>query len=84
MIKSYVESSALSEETRSKLLSYLTLVSKRASGALLTNAAWIRQFVAQHPDYRHDSIVGESVAYDLCARIDAVGRGGAPEPALLG
>ena len=73
MIQNYIESAGVGEETRSKLLGYLSFVSKRASGELLTNASWIRQFVAQHPDYHHDSIVGESVAYDLCS-----------EPSLLG
>ena len=34
---------------------------KRASGELLTTAAWLRQFVQTHPLYKQDSVVSEEV-----------------------
>lgn len=34
-------------------------------GSLLTNATWMRHFVANHPAYQHDSVVSEEIAYDL-------------------
>ena len=34
-------------------------------GALPTTATWIRQFVHTHPDYKHDSVVGDKIVYDL-------------------
>ncbi len=34
-------------------------------GTLLTNAMWIRQFVNNHPLYKHDSVVNDQIQYDL-------------------
>jgi hypothetical protein len=34
-------------------------------GALMTNATWMRHFVANHPLYKHDSVVTDEIAYDL-------------------
>ena len=34
-------------------------------GALPTTATWIRQFVHTHPDYKHDSVAGDKIVYDL-------------------
>lgn len=55
--------------------SYLALVSRRASGELYTGARWIRGLIDAHPDYAHDSVIGESVAYDMTRSIDQLMRG---------
>lgn len=34
-------------------------------GKYLTNAMWMRHFVANHPAYQEDSIVNEQIQYDL-------------------
>jgi hypothetical protein len=31
----------------------------------MTNATWMRHFVANHPSYKHDSVVTDEIAYDL-------------------
>lgn len=31
----------------------------------MTNAAWMRYFVTNHPQYKHDSVVSEEITYDL-------------------
>jgi glutamate--cysteine ligase catalytic subunit len=31
----------------------------------MTNATWMRHFVANHPAYKHDSVVTDEIAYDL-------------------
>jgi len=31
----------------------------------MTNAAWMRQVVTNHPAYKHDSVVSDEIAYDL-------------------
>lgn len=49
-----------------KLNVYFDLVSGRADGSILTTATFIRNLILKHPDYKKDSIVPESVAYDLC------------------
>ena len=35
-----------------------------------TGARLIRDFVLSHPEYKHDSIVSNSIVYDLVKRID--------------
>ncbi|RKP02081.1 hypothetical protein CXG81DRAFT_11207 [Caulochytrium protostelioides] len=55
--------------TRRTLDRYLRFVSARAAGRLPTNAMWIRQQLLRHPDYRHDSVVTPTMAYDLCRAI---------------
>ena len=41
---------------RSALARYLSLISKRASGELLTPASWMREFVQTHPDYKQGEL----------------------------
>ena len=36
----------------------------------------MRQFIMSHPDYKHDSVVSESINYDLMKRIDDLAKGG--------
>lgn len=55
--------------------SYLALVSRRASGELYTAARWIRGLIDAHPDYAHDSLIGESVTYDVTRTVDQLMRG---------
>jgi len=31
----------------------------------MTNATWMRHFVANHPAYKHDSVVTDEITYDL-------------------
>lgn len=31
----------------------------------MTNATWMRYFVANHPSYKRDSVVSDEIAYDL-------------------
>jgi glutamate--cysteine ligase catalytic subunit len=44
-------------------------------GTLLTNAAWIRQFVLSHPSYKHDSVVSEEIEYDLVWKMEEIANG---------
>jgi glutamate--cysteine ligase catalytic subunit len=43
----------------------MKLISQRASGQLQTMATWMRDFITKHPDYKQDSVVSESINYDL-------------------
>ncbi|XP_071843982.1 glutamate--cysteine ligase catalytic subunit-like [Apostichopus japonicus] len=52
-------------EQRSTLNGYLKLISDRAAGRVKTTAQWIRDFVDQHPGYKHDSVITEDINYDL-------------------
>jgi glutamate--cysteine ligase catalytic subunit len=55
-----------------------------ALGALMTTATWIRQFVQNHPDYKHDSVVSQQINYDLVRAMDAISNGTDKVPELLG
>lgn len=39
----------------------------------MTTAAWLRQFVTSHPDYKKDSVVTDEIAYDLVVACQEIG-----------
>ena len=41
----------------------------------MTNAAWMRYFVANHPAYKHDSVVNDEITYDLFWTMTKISRG---------
>jgi len=43
----------------------------------------MRDFVVQHPDYNHDSVVSERVCYDLVTACADVSSGQRDEPSLI-
>jgi len=53
------------------------------SGRLKTTAQWMRDFVAEHPSYKHDSVVSEQVCYDLVSACAEVTVGMRDEPTLV-
>ena len=55
-----------------------------ALGELLTTAQWIRRFVDQHPDYKKDSVISETISYDLLNTFDRISRGEVGAPQLFG
>eukprot|EP00049_Salpingoeca_infusionum_P025962 m.22897 g.22897 ORF g.22897 m.22897 type:complete len:629 (+) comp8430_c0_seq3:84-1970(+) len=83
LIHLYLKSMHLELSTRCVINKYLSFISKKASGEVVTTATWMRDFVQAHPGYKHDSIVSDEVAYDLIQRIDEISQG-APDEALLG
>lgn len=50
----------------------------------MTGAAYFRQFVMNHPDYKHDSVVSSSITYDIVKRADQIAKGEIKAPELLG
>ncbi|KAB8078876.1 glutamate-cysteine ligase-domain-containing protein [Aspergillus leporis] len=70
LVESYLNSVNVDVETRCFLASYLDLIRKRANGTLWTGARWIREFVASHPAYKHDSAVSEEICYDLVRAVE--------------
>ena len=54
------------------------------AGTLKTTATWIREFVQNHPEYRHDSVVSQGINFDLIHAIDEIERGVRSEESLLG
>jgi len=61
-----------------KVFYFLSLFDKinlNKIGTLLTNAMWMRQFVDNHPLYKHDSIVNDQIQYDLMWLMQRVSNG---------
>ncbi|PKY08463.1 gamma-glutamylcysteine synthetase [Aspergillus campestris IBT 28561] len=70
LVESYLNSVNVDVETRCFLARYLDLIRRRANGTLWTGAKWIREFVASHPAYKHDSVVSDEICYDLVKAVD--------------
>lgn len=84
LVDAYLEHIRCAPEVRTKVHEYLDLIESRACGTTQTTAAWIRDFVARHPDYRKDSVVTPSIAYDLVEACRDIGDGSRSVPELLG
>lgn len=72
IVESYLNSMNIPVVTRCELARYLDLIRQRANGTLWTGAKWIRDFVRSHPEYKHDSVVSESITYDLIKAADKI------------
>jgi len=83
LISSYLNSVEVDADTHCTIHQYLRLIQKRADGELMTAAHWIRQFVASHPDYKHDSVVSDEVNYDLLSTMEKIQTGSLECPSLL-
>ena len=65
LVESYLDSINVDVETRCELAQYLALIRGRANGTLWTAAKWIRHFVREHEEYKMDSVVNDTMVYDL-------------------
>ena len=70
LVESYLNSVNVDVETMCALARYLDLIGKRADGTLWTGSKWIRNIVASHPEYKHDSVVSERICYDLVKAVE--------------
>lgn len=52
LINQYLASMEVDTDTHCSIQQYLKLISRRASGSLLTTASWIRKEVLSHPEYQ--------------------------------
>nr|XP_054486515.1 glutamate--cysteine ligase catalytic subunit isoform X9 [Agelaius phoeniceus] len=84
ILNSYLENMEVDVDTRCSILNYLKLIKKRASGELMTVARWMREFIAQHPDYKQDSVITDEMNYSLMWRCNQIAQGQAECPELLG
>jgi glutamate--cysteine ligase catalytic subunit len=84
LVRMYVNSIDMDVDTRCTVMQYLRLISKRASGELMTTATWIRHFLTSHPLYKQDSVVTEEMTFDLIQRMREISEGTSPCPELTG
>lgn len=72
----------LDSNTQMKINSYLKLIEMKASGKLMTTAAWMRNFVTNHPKYQQDSLVSNEIAYELMWNLKQISNGNIESPLL--
>jgi len=84
LIECYLSNVDVDIATHCTISQYLKLISRRASGELLTTAQWIRRFVDKHPEYKKDSVISETISYDLLNTFDRISRGEMGAPQLFG
>ncbi|CAF1137038.1 unnamed protein product [Adineta steineri] len=83
IIQDYLSNLEVDADTRCTINQYLNLISKRAAGTLMTNAAWMRNIVTRHPAYKHDSVVSDEIAYDLLWKMTKISTGEEECPTVL-
>ncbi|XP_050806708.1 glutamate--cysteine ligase catalytic subunit isoform X1 [Gopherus flavomarginatus] len=84
ILNSYLENMEVDVDTRCTILNYLKLIKKRASGELMTVARWMREFIANHPDYKQDSVITDEMNYSLIRKCNQIAQEQAECPELLG
>eukprot|EP00611_Tribonema_gayanum_P021822 TRINITY_DN4282_c0_g1_i1.p1 TRINITY_DN4282_c0_g1~~TRINITY_DN4282_c0_g1_i1.p1 ORF type:complete len:474 (-),score=175.74 TRINITY_DN4282_c0_g1_i1:711-1958(-) len=84
LVYAYLDYIGTDAATFERVEAYLELLRRRASGEVMTAAAWMRRFVTRHPAYCGDSVVSDEVAYDLMLAARDVGEGRRAAPELLG
>lgn len=75
LVESYLDSVNVDVQTRCELAAYLDLIRKRANGTLWTAAKWLRHFVAEHEDYKKDSVVNDKINHDLIGAVIKIESG---------
>lgn len=84
LVRAYLDYINCDDVSYTKISKYLDFIEQRSIGALVTPATWLRKFVREHPDYKGDSVVSDSIAYDLMIACKEIGEGKRHESSLLG
>nr|KAF6362862.1 glutamate-cysteine ligase catalytic subunit [Pipistrellus kuhlii] len=84
ILNCYLENMEVDVDTRCSILNYLKLIKKRASGELMTIAKWMREFIANHPDYKQDSVITDQINYSLILKCNQIANELCECPELLG
>ncbi|XP_012278557.1 glutamate--cysteine ligase catalytic subunit [Orussus abietinus] len=84
LINSYLTGMDVDADTHCTVQRYMKLIQRRASGELLTTAAWLRKEVTTHPDYKKDAVITERINYDLLKTVCRIQTNELLCPELLG
>lgn len=84
LVNSYLANMDVDADTHCTVQRYMKLIQRRASGELLTTAAWLRKEVISHPEYKHDSVITQHINYDLLKKINGIVSNEVSCPELLG
>ncbi|TRY63874.1 hypothetical protein TCAL_00880 [Tigriopus californicus] len=83
IVQEYLKDQEIDSSTMCTLSNYWKLIKLRSTGALKTNAKFMRDFVLSHPNYGQDSKVSEKIQFDLLTHLDRVQTGEMKAPTLL-
>merc|ERR1711935_1314155 len=84
LVRAYLDHINCDDIAYDRISRYLDFIEKRGNGELVTPAAWMRDYIRKHPDYKGDSVVSDSIAYDLLIACKEIGEGKLHVPELLG
>ncbi|CAA9987459.1 gamma-glutamylcysteine synthetase, putative [Plasmodium knowlesi strain H] len=74
----------LSHAAKNKINEYIEFVKLRCAGKICTGAAYLRNFILNHPAYEKDSYINSRINYDICKLIADIGKGLIIPQELLG
>ncbi|XP_063851071.1 glutamate--cysteine ligase catalytic subunit-like [Scylla paramamosain] len=84
LVRQYLGALDMDADTACTIGQYLNFISARAAGTAMTTAAWIRNYVTSHPEYKQDSVVSEGINYDLIVACSEITQGKRECQELLG
>ncbi|XP_042213993.1 glutamate--cysteine ligase catalytic subunit-like isoform X1 [Homarus americanus] len=84
LVRQYLGALDMDADTACTIGQYLNFISARAAGTAKTTAAWMRNFVTSHPEYKQDSVVSDGIAYDLIIASSEITQGKQECKELLG
>ena len=65
LFREYMDLHQFSKEEKEFYNTMLDFLVSRAKGEIKTGARFMRDFVLNHPEYKHDSVVNHRICYDL-------------------
>uniref|UniRef100_A0A8C9HJ80 Glutamate--cysteine ligase n=1 Tax=Piliocolobus tephrosceles TaxID=591936 RepID=A0A8C9HJ80_9PRIM len=69
---------------KNKIYEYIEFVKLRCSGEISTGAAFLRNFILNHPQYEKNSYINKQINYDITKQIADIGKGLIVPQQLLG
>eukprot|EP00474_Spongospora_subterranea_P008754 CRZ09212.1 hypothetical protein [Spongospora subterranea] len=82
-VEGYLDAIHCDSKSRALIDEYMNFIEMRAKSQFATLATWMRRFVQTHPDYRFDSNISQSTAFDLINVLDEIAAGRVHCPQLL-
>jgi glutamate--cysteine ligase catalytic subunit len=61
LVRAYLDHINCDRVTMERISQYLDFIERRATGELVTPATWMRNFVRNHPDYKGDSKISDTI-----------------------
>jgi glutamate--cysteine ligase catalytic subunit len=62
LLRAYLDHINCDSVTLKRVGEYLDFIERRATGELVTPATWMRTYIRNHPDYKGDSVISDSIA----------------------